>query len=646
MAAELPTELPPAFNVLGTPVHKVTYASALDRCLALARRGRPAAVSACNTHLVTLARMDKKFHEVMGDFDLVVPDGYPLVWCMNTMGAGLKDRVYGPYLMKYILERTPRPWKHFFFGGTEDCLSRLRDAAKKMQPDIEIAGWLSPPFGTWSQEDEHRFAATITASGADFIWVALGGGRQETWIRDHLRHFRSGVFFAVGDAFELLAGGRPFAPEWMQHRGLTWLYRLAQEPRRLFGRYLQFNSRFLFYRFRDILLGTPKNLGTQTSPQWPRIAFLGSRGVPARYSGFEVVVEELGSRLAGRGYPVTVYNRYPRQQSRAKFFKGMRIVVLPTIPTKSLDTIVHTALSALHAALRRYELIYICGVGNAILGSFLRAVGMRVVINVDGADFRRSKWGSFARMWLRTSERIAGRVSDRVIADNREIVSRYEREHGERPLYVSYGTTIRRERVSVGELAHWKLEPQGYILFVSRLTPENRADLLLEAFSRYQGPLKLVICGTSDYEHAHSRELRRLADERVVFTGGRFGDAYVELSQGARFFVMPATIEATRLVLLDQMGMGSTILYNDCPATREVVGDAGEPFSGEDLAAALSEKLHTLGEDPERCRTLGQLALQRAETVFDWEVVTDRYEEIFRELCPEPQLRSPVSSGA
>jgi len=432
----------------------------------------------------------------------------------------------------------------------------------------------------------------------------------------------------VGDAFELLAGGRPFAPGWMQRHGLTWLYRLAQEPRRLWGRYFTFNSRFLLYSLRDALLGPPKPAGRARKP---RIAFLGSRGVPARYSGFETVVEGLGLRLAARGYAVTVYNRFPGHSVPGRLYRGMRIVVLPTIPTKNLDTISHTALSALHAAVVRYDVIYLCGVGNAIIGIFLKAAGFPVIINVDGADFRRSKWGSFARLWLRTGERLAAPASDVVIADNREIVARYKREHGVEPVYLSYGTVIRDQPVETGELARLGLAPRGYFLFVSRLTPENRADFLLRAYARYRGPHRLVICGSTTYEHAHLAELHALADERVIFAGGRYGDPYLELSQNALLFVMPATIEATRLVLLDQMGMGAAILYNDCPATREVVGDAAEPFA--DSVEALAAKLDELGADPARCLTTGLRARERARELYDWEAVTDRYESLIAGLA-------------
>lgn len=613
--------------ILGTPVHCVDYEAAVAEAVRLAACPSPAAVAASNTHIIALARKNPAFGAVMRKFSMVLPDGYPLVWELNRQGAGLRDRVYGPYFMRRLLQRAPRPLRHFFFGGTEDCLARLSSAARELQPEIEIAGTLSPPFRKWTEDDEAGFAAAIRESGADFIWVALGGERQERWIVENLWRHTRGVFFAVGDAFELLAGSRPFAPGWMQKSGLTWAYRLAQEPARLLPRYFKYNSLFLYFRVRDGLLGTPQ-------PARTRIAFLGSRGVPARYSGFEVVVEELGSRLVEAGYEVTVYNRFPCYVVNEKVVRGMRVITLPTIPTKSLDTIVHTTVSAVDALFRGYDIIYLCGVGNAILAGLLRAFGLKVVINVDGADFHRAKWGSGGRLWLKMSESWATKLGHRIIADNTEIVRRYQREYGATPDHIAYGCQFRLEPVVCGELDRWGLVPGGYFLHVSRITPDNEADLLLEAWRRYRGPLKLVITGAQNYEQDYYEKLLAMADDRVIFTGARFGDAYVELSQNARAFVMPAAIEATRLVLLDQMAMGRAILYKDSPATREVVGDAAEPFPDSDPVRALAERLEFLSENPDRCSELGAAALARARENFSWDAVLRSYRRMFEDLLP------------
>ena len=242
-------------EILGVPVACVTYDSALERIKELAAEPRPTAVCPANTHILADARRDADFDSVMAKFDLVLPDGMPVVWSLNCFGAGLHDRVYGPYFMRHTLKNTPRPWRHFFFGDSEDCIAELRKVSTQLQPDIEIVGSISPPFRPFTEEDEVLFADTINRAAPDFIWVALPGVRMERWIIGNQSRYKRGVFLAVGDAFTLLSGRRKFAPAWMQRFGLTWLYRLASEPARLGPRYLKYNFLFLYYLMRSVLGG-------------------------------------------------------------------------------------------------------------------------------------------------------------------------------------------------------------------------------------------------------------------------------------------------------------------------------------------------------------------------------------------------------
>ena len=244
-----------AIKILGTRVACATYDSALEKIQALARQPRPSAVCPANTHILAEARHDPDFARVLAKFDLLLPDGMPVVWALNFRGARLPDRVYGPYLMRHTLRQTPRPWRHFFFGDTEDCLAELRVVATQLQPDIEICGAISPPFRPLTDADESSFAEVINRSRPDFVWVALPGVRMERWIIDNQARYRRGVFLAVGDAFSLLSGRRQFSPAWMQQMGLTWLYRLCSEPQRLGPRYVRYNSLFLSYLLWDGLRG-------------------------------------------------------------------------------------------------------------------------------------------------------------------------------------------------------------------------------------------------------------------------------------------------------------------------------------------------------------------------------------------------------
>ena len=192
---------------------------------------------------------------MLAKFDLVLPDGMPVIWTLNLGGAGLADRVYGPYFMRHTLLNTPKPWRHFFFGDSPECIAAMQHSARQLQPDIEIVGAISPPFRPFTEADEASFATAINQAAPDFVWVALPGVRMERWIIANQSRYQRGVFLAVGDAFALLSGRRKFTPAWMQRLGLTWFYRLCAEPMRLGPRYLKHNSLYLFYLFLDGLRG-------------------------------------------------------------------------------------------------------------------------------------------------------------------------------------------------------------------------------------------------------------------------------------------------------------------------------------------------------------------------------------------------------
>ena len=219
----------------------------------MAREPRSTTVCPSNTSIFAEARHNPDFARVVANFDLVLPDGMPVVWALNRLGAGLTDRVYGVYLMRHALRNAPRPWRHFFFGDTEACLADLRRAATQIQPDIEIVGMISPPFRPFTEDDEASFAKAVNRAAPDFIWVALPGARAARWIISNHARYHRGVFLAVGDAFTLLSGRRPIAPAWMQRCGLAWVFRLASEPVRLGPRYVKYNSLFLFYLLWDSL---------------------------------------------------------------------------------------------------------------------------------------------------------------------------------------------------------------------------------------------------------------------------------------------------------------------------------------------------------------------------------------------------------
>lgn len=237
--------------LLGIRLAATDYASAVALTRTWANEPGVHAVAAANTHVVTLGRHDPAFAATLAQFDLIVPDGMPLVWVMNRRGAGLRDRVYGPTLMLHALAQPGV--SHFLLGGSEELLERLTARLQERFPSVRIAGTYAPPFGEWTPEENARIFQKITESGAQYIWVGLGCPKQEHWIARNKAALPPGVYFAIGAAFAFHAGLVRQAPAWMQKRGLEWAYRLATEPRRLWKRYVVYNTLFLWYLLTDSL---------------------------------------------------------------------------------------------------------------------------------------------------------------------------------------------------------------------------------------------------------------------------------------------------------------------------------------------------------------------------------------------------------
>lgn len=365
-----------------------------------------------------------------------------------------------------------------------------------------------------------------------------------------------------------------------------------------------------------------------------RIAFVGSRGIPACYSGFETFVEQLSVRLVARGHATTVYNRVPFNRYAGDEYRGVRIVRVGTVPAKATDTLVHTALCVCHALAEDYDVIYFCGVGSSLLAAVPRAAGVPTVLNVDGADFARAKWSGVGRWWLKRSERWATRFGDAVVADNGTIQRRYAEWYGAETVLIPYGANVVTTDPGDAAPRGFGLQPGRYLLYVSRLTPENAADLAVEAYLASGVDLPLVIVGDAPYQSEYLRHLSGLAarSRRVILTGWQFGEAYAQLSFHARAFVLPTAIDATRPVLLDQMGFGNCVIVRDTPGNLEVIGGAGLTFSDADPVRTLAMRFREVAADSAMAREWGARARERVAAHYDWERVTDQYVDLFRRL--------------
>lgn len=248
-APHLPFKAP----VLGIPISLASYDEVLE--LIDARpQNQATTVAFCNVHSVMTARRDPRIASALDHFDVATPDGMPLVWALRATAHTAQSRVAGPELMTRALRYgVNRRWKHFFYGSTQETLEKLRSSAESLAPGVGIVGTYSPPFRTPTDREIGDAVRRIREAGADVVWVGLSMPKQEVWI-DQVRDRLPGVaLLGVGAAFDVLAGNVRRAPQWMQDLSLEWLYRLFQEPKRLWRRYVFNNPAYLILLIDQII---------------------------------------------------------------------------------------------------------------------------------------------------------------------------------------------------------------------------------------------------------------------------------------------------------------------------------------------------------------------------------------------------------
>ena len=362
-----------------------------------------------------------------------------------------------------------------------------------------------------------------------------------------------------------------------------------------------------------------------------KIALLGTRGIPACYGGFETFAEEVSACLAARGHDVIVYCRSHYAPSASRTCRGARLVVLPTIRAKYLDTPVHTLLSCLHLMVEGAEAAIFCNSGNAVFTFWPRLRSIPAVLNVDGLEHKRRKWKRLARAWFRLSERLASLCPDAVVTDARVIQRYYAGRHGLAAHYIAYGAPSGPVATS-GKLRQLGLMEGEYFLYVSRFEPENNALLVVREFERCASERKLVMVGDAPYAAAYIKRVKDTRDPRIVFPGALYGRGYAELQSHCLAYIHATEVGGTHPALVEAMGRRNAILYLDTPENREVAGRAGLPFqaSGGSLSNGIEEMDST---PPQRLREIRAVAAAEARARYNWDSVTDSYERLLKSLA-------------
>jgi len=367
-----------------------------------------------------------------------------------------------------------------------------------------------------------------------------------------------------------------------------------------------------------------------------KIALLGTRGVPASYSGFETCVEQLGKRLVERGHEVTVYGRSHHIKYKQPFYEGMRLINLGTIANKYLDTIVHSLFSSIHALFQKYDIALYFIAGNSPVTWIPRIVGTKTILNVDGLDWKREKWPPLAKKYIQFAEFLATKLPNAYLTDSVVVQNYYKDRFKSTPPYIPYGSDVRQ--LPPGKvLDKYGLEKDKYILFVGRLVPENCAHHLIDAFMDLKTDLKCVIVGDAAYADEYIKSLKHKAkdDSRIVFPGYVFGDGYHELGSNALIFVETSGVGGTHPALTEAMGFGNCVIAHNTPENLETIGDAGFSYDGKHGADSLKLVLEKLIDTPNVIVEYKARAQNRANVKYSWELVTDSYEQFFFNLLKQ-----------
>lgn len=591
-----------------------------------------------NVHTTVMAFRDESYRKVQNSGAMALPDGQPLSIVSRRRGYSEAQRVPGPDLMPAILHLSEeKGYRHYFYGSTPETLEKLRKVLLDRFPKLQIVGMYAPPFRPLTEEEDQEAVRQINESGADFVWVALGAPKQEKWMYEH-RDRVNGLMIGVGAAFDFIAGTVRRAPMWMQKLCLEWVYRICQDPKRMFPRYVSTNFAFLWHVHREskAIRKERRKAGAL------RIAMIGHKRIPSREGGVEIVVEELSVRMAQKGHRVEAYNRYGHHVSGKKYddeygwkgrkyYKGVRVRIIPTFQSSSLNAIVYSFLATLRALFTKYDVLHYHAEGPCAMLWIPKMFGKRVVVTIHGLDWQRAKWGNFASRVIKFGEKMAARHADEVIVLSRNVQQYFKEKYGREVTYIPNGINRPERRKADLIREKYGLEKDGYFLFLARIVPEKGLHYLIEAYQKLDTDKKLVIAGGNSQAVEYMEQIHEMAakDDRILMTDFVQGQTLEELYSNAYAFVLPSDVEGMALSLLEAMSYGNCCLVSDICENTEVVEEQALHFRKGDVKD-LQEKLQYLLEHPDTVERLRSGSADFICGKYNWDEVVDETLRLYR----------------
>lgn len=369
-----------------------------------------------------------------------------------------------------------------------------------------------------------------------------------------------------------------------------------------------------------------------------RIAMIGHKRYGSREGGVEVVVTELARRMAALGHEVTCYDRAGSDvmtgdaaPAEARVVDGVRVVPVKTIDAKGL-----AAASAAHYATKaaiadKPDVIHYHAEGPCASLPAAHRAGIRTVATIHGLDWQRAKWGRLGSAYIKRGEKAAVRNADEIVVLSRSAQGYFQSEYGRATTFIPNGVDPKESRPADEIRERWDLEKGSYVLFLGRLVPEKRPELLIDAFRGLHTDKRLVIAGGGSDTSEYERQLHEQAkgDPRVLFTGFVTGEPLAELYSNACCYVLPSDVEGMPMSLLEAMAYGRACVTSDIPECADVLAGSGVTFTRGD-ADSLRGALEGLLAEPARAKELGEAAKEHVTDDYGWDSVVKRTLALYR----------------
>jgi len=382
-----------------------------------------------------------------------------------------------------------------------------------------------------------------------------------------------------------------------------------------------------------------------------KIAYIGQKGIPATFGGVEFHVDELAKRLVKIGHEVHVYVRNWYTDKNLKHYQGIRLIHTPTIRTKHFDAFIHSLTSSLHSLFQSYDIIHYHAMGPSVFCWLPKILHKRIVVTLHGLDWKRGKWGSFAKAFLKFTERTAIYIPDKTIVVSKEQKTYFEGKYGKNLIYIPNGVNIPQTKATNAIIKEkYKLNGRDYLLWMGRLTPEKRVDWLVKAFKEIRPDFKLVIAGGSSATDEYVKKIKKITanDKGIIFTGYVLGQEKQELLNNALLFVLPSCLEGFPITLLEAMSHKLLCLASDIPPHKEVItqGVDGFLFKSDDFYDFV-KILKKLLSPSTKSGTAGEKARIKVERAYNWDEIVRKTEFVYDSLKKKSwsgQVRVPYRS--